>query len=86
MCLQGKELLAFERYLVLRKAGGNHAHVNVLPIPAAAAKQAQQVSLCIATLHASLDLLARCHNRLSGIAFLHLLSLSLGFHAAYMLL
>eukprot|EP00891_Asterochloris_glomerata_P004628 jgi/Astpho2/4628/e_gw1.00067.405.1_t len=39
---QGQELVAFERFLNLRKAGGNHAHVNVLPIPAAAAKQAAQ--------------------------------------------
>ena len=43
LAMQGQELVAFERFLNLRKAGGNHAHVNVLPIPAAAARQAPQV-------------------------------------------
>ena len=40
---QGQELVAFERYMTLRKSGGNHCHVNVLPIPAAAAAGARKV-------------------------------------------
>ena len=35
--------MAFERYMALRKSGGNHCHVNVLPIPAAAAAGARKV-------------------------------------------
>jgi len=42
---QGQELVAFERYMALRKSGGNHCHVNVLPIPAAAAAGARKVRL-----------------------------------------
>ena len=40
---QGLQLIAFERYLSLRKssAGGNHAHLNVIGVPAAAAAGAQ---------------------------------------------
>lgn len=44
---QGQELVAFERYMALRKSGGNHCHVNVLPIPAAAAAGARKVSLFV---------------------------------------
>jgi hypothetical protein len=52
----GKELVAFERYLALRKSGGNHCHINVIAVPSAAAKQAGQVrtgaagvQLCVVT-------------------------------------
>ena len=41
---QGLELIAFERYLSLRKSaggGGNHAHINVLGVPSEAAKGAR---------------------------------------------
>ena len=41
---QGQELVAFERYMTLRKSGGNHCHVNALPIPAAAAAGARKVN------------------------------------------
>lgn len=41
---QGLELVAFERYLTLKKSGGNHCHINVIAIPPAAAKQAKEVS------------------------------------------
>eukprot|EP00232_Nephroselmis_pyriformis_P016762 CAMPEP_0182878580 /NCGR_PEP_ID=MMETSP0034_2-20130328/15439_1 /TAXON_ID=156128 /ORGANISM="Nephroselmis pyriformis, Strain CCMP717" /LENGTH=642 /DNA_ID=CAMNT_0025011473 /DNA_START=1 /DNA_END=1929 /DNA_ORIENTATION=+ len=34
---QGQELVCFERYLQLRKSGGNHSHVNVAPVPRARA-------------------------------------------------
>lgn len=39
----GKELVGFERYMKLRKSGGNHCHINAIAVPAAAAKQAQEV-------------------------------------------
>ena len=35
--LQGSQLLTFERHLALRNKGGNHAHVNCVPLPSAAA-------------------------------------------------
>ena len=41
--MQGQELVAFERFMTFRKTGGNHCHINVLPIPAAAAPSARQV-------------------------------------------
>lgn len=41
--VQGLELVAFERFMTFRKTGGNHCHINVLPIPAAAAASARQV-------------------------------------------
>ncbi|KAL4423189.1 hypothetical protein ABPG77_000322 [Micractinium sp. CCAP 211/92] len=37
----GKELAGFERYMKLRKSGGNHCHLNAIAVPAAAAKQAR---------------------------------------------
>ena len=48
--LQGKELIAFERHLSLVKKGGNHCHINVVPIPASAAPKCKQVG---ASLHAT---------------------------------
>jgi len=39
---QGAQLLLFERHLALRGKGGNHAHVNALPLPPAAAAGARQ--------------------------------------------
>ena len=42
--LQGKEIIAFERHLSLVKKGGNHCHINVVPIQASAAPKAQQVT------------------------------------------
>ena len=41
--VQGKEIVAFERHLSLLKKGGNHCHVNVVPIPASAAPKCKQV-------------------------------------------
>ena len=35
--LQGSQLLTFERHLALRNKGGNHAHVNCVPLSSAAA-------------------------------------------------
>jgi hypothetical protein len=29
----GKELVGFERYMALRKSGGNHCHVNAIAVP-----------------------------------------------------
>ena len=37
----GLELVAFERYLALRKSGGNHCHVNAMGVSPAAAKRAR---------------------------------------------
>ncbi|MEW5297133.1 MAG: hypothetical protein WDW36_000361 [Sanguina aurantia] len=37
----GKELVAFERHLALRKSGGNHCHINVIAIPPSAAAGAR---------------------------------------------
>ncbi|KAF5835451.1 CwfJ C-terminus 1-domain-containing protein-like protein [Dunaliella salina] len=39
---QGLELVGFERHLALKKAGGNHCHVNVIAVPSSAAKRAKQ--------------------------------------------
>lgn len=41
--VQGKEIIAFERHLSLLKKGGNHCHINVVPIPASAAPKCKQV-------------------------------------------
>ena len=41
--VQGKEIIAFERHLSLLKKGGNHCHINVVPIPATAAPKCKQV-------------------------------------------
>jgi len=29
----GKELVGFERYMALRKSGGNHCHLNAIAVP-----------------------------------------------------
>jgi len=42
--MKGKEVIAFERHLSLVKRGGNHCHINVVSIPAAAAPKANQVT------------------------------------------
>ena len=39
--LQGKEAVAFERFMAFRKSGGNHCHINVVPVPASAAATAR---------------------------------------------
>jgi hypothetical protein len=39
----GMELVGFERHLALKKSGGNHCHINVIPVPMAAGKRAKQV-------------------------------------------
>jgi hypothetical protein len=39
----GKELVGFERHLSLRKAGGNHCHINAIAVAPDAAKSAKQV-------------------------------------------
>ena len=33
----GKELVGFERYMALRKSGGNHCHLNAIAVPGASA-------------------------------------------------
>jgi Protein similar to CwfJ C-terminus 1 len=38
---QGKEAVAFERFMAFRKSGGNHCHINVVPVPASAAATAR---------------------------------------------
>ncbi|GAX77812.1 hypothetical protein CEUSTIGMA_g5255.t1 [Chlamydomonas eustigma] len=42
---QGLQLIAFERYLSLRKssAGGNHCHINVMGVPSTSAGRAQKM-------------------------------------------
>jgi diadenosine tetraphosphate (Ap4A) HIT family hydrolase len=40
---EGKALVGFERFMRLRKSGGNHCHVNGIAIPAAAADGARAV-------------------------------------------
>jgi diadenosine tetraphosphate (Ap4A) HIT family hydrolase len=39
--LGGAQLVCFERHLALRGKGGNHAHINCVPLPAAAASNAK---------------------------------------------
>ena len=39
--LGGSRLVCFERHLALRGKGGNHAHINCVPLPAAAAAGAR---------------------------------------------
>ena len=39
----GKALVAFERYMTLRKSGGNHCHLNVIAVAAPTAERARQV-------------------------------------------
>jgi hypothetical protein len=39
--LQGKQAVAFERFMAFRKSGGNHCHINVVPVPASAAETAR---------------------------------------------
>lgn len=56
--MQGKEVIAFERHLSLVKKGGNHCHVNVVPIPSSAGPKCKQVSplmhvACCCTIRAS---------------------------------
>ena len=36
-CMQGKELLVFERFMNFRKTGGNHCQLNVIAVSAKAA-------------------------------------------------
>ena len=38
---QGRDIVAFERYMTFRKSGGNHCQINVLPVPRAAATRAE---------------------------------------------
>ena len=40
---QGQELFMFERYMVFRKSGGNHAQVNAVAVPASARASAAAV-------------------------------------------
>lgn len=46
--VQGKELLAFERYLTMRGRGGNHMQLNAVAIPASAAKTSKEQLLELA--------------------------------------
>ena len=39
--LQGKQAVAFERFMAFRRSGGNHCHINVVPVPASAAATAR---------------------------------------------
>lgn len=41
--VQGKALVAFERHLALRSKGGNHCHINTMPVSKAAAASARDV-------------------------------------------
>lgn len=40
---EGKEAVSFERFMAFRKSGGNHCHVNVIPVPSATAVDARKV-------------------------------------------
>lgn len=40
---EGKTLVGFERYMRLRKSGGNHCHINVIAVPLEIAKNSRQV-------------------------------------------
>jgi diadenosine tetraphosphate (Ap4A) HIT family hydrolase len=46
---EGKELIAFERYMRLKKSGGNHCHVNAIAVPADAGKNAAIVFESVAS-------------------------------------
>ncbi|KAK9851345.1 hypothetical protein WJX84_006139 [Apatococcus fuscideae] len=48
---QGLELVAFERFLRLTKSGGNHAHVNIIGVPAHMGATAQQRFESMASQH-----------------------------------
>ncbi|KAH7619036.1 hypothetical protein Ndes2526B_g05985 [Nannochloris sp. 'desiccata'] len=48
---EGKELVAFERFMRLRKSGGNHCHVNAIAVPADAGKNAATVFESVAARH-----------------------------------
>lgn len=41
--LQGQQAVAFERFMAFRKSGGNHCHINVVPVPVSAAKTARAI-------------------------------------------
>lgn len=49
--LQGKELLAFERYLTMKGRGGNHMQFNAVPIPMEAGKRAKEALFAAAKQH-----------------------------------
>lgn len=42
----GRQLVGFERYMKLKKSGGNHAHINAIAVPGAIAGKARQVRAC----------------------------------------
>lgn len=48
---EGKEMVAFERYMRLKKSGGNHCHINVIAVSPAAARQARLVFESTAARH-----------------------------------
>ena len=48
---EGKELVGFERYMRLRKSGGNHCHLNAIAVAPAAAQRAQEVFKAAAARH-----------------------------------
>lgn len=39
---QGREVVAFERHVTLKRIGGNHCHINVVGVPRAAAGKARE--------------------------------------------
>lgn len=52
-----RQLVGFERYMALRKSGGNHCHINALAVTAEAAGRARQV--CRSGQHGDGDALHR---------------------------
>ena len=46
--LQGRELLAFERYVFFKSKGGNHLQFNVLSIPAKSPEDVKSHYLAVA--------------------------------------
>jgi len=47
----GLQFLGFERYMALRKSGGNHCHINCIGIPTAAASKARETFEKLAAQH-----------------------------------
>ena len=48
---EGKEVVGFERFMRLKKSGGNHCHLNFIAVPAAAGKSARATFESIAARH-----------------------------------
>lgn len=48
---EGKQFVGFERFMRLKKSGGNHCHINCIAIPSSAAQRAQHTFEKIAAGH-----------------------------------